>query len=262
MSWFPVDDAFHSHPKARKAGLEALGLWTVAGSHCMAYLTDGFVAEWFVKEKPRGVTLAKRLVESGLWKPGEKDGDQGWWFHDWKQECTKSHIEAARENARQRKAKSRESRVSHEAVTRDETVPSHDCLDPTQPNPTQPIKNSGYVPSEVTLGSAPTAHGTRLPDGWKPPPDVIAQMGSDYPHVNFALENAKFIDYWQGKAGKDARKADWTATWRNWIRRAAEHQQPRVVNGNHGPPIATSDLRVAQVQSLKNRPERRLEIEP
>jgi hypothetical protein len=31
-----------------------------------------------------------------------------------------------------------------------------------------------------------------------------------------------FADYWRGKAGADARKADWQATWRNWIRRAGE----------------------------------------
>jgi len=32
-------------------------------------------------------------------------------------------------------------------------------------------------------------------------------------------------------------------------------------NGNHGPPIATSDLRVAQVQALKSVPSQRLELE-
>src|SRR5690606_5110201 len=30
-----------------------------------------------------------------------------------------------------------------------------------------------------------------------------------------------FRDYWHGVAGAAARKADWPATWRNWIRRAA-----------------------------------------
>ena len=32
-------------------------------------------------------------------------------------------------------------------------------------------------------------------------------------------EAACFADHWHGKAGADARKADWEATWRNWIRR-------------------------------------------
>ncbi|WP_254427621.1 hypothetical protein [Mycolicibacterium conceptionense] len=133
MSWFPVDDAFHSHPKARKAGMEAVGLWTLAGSHCMAYLTDGFVADWWVKEKPKGPTLARRLVNAELWRVGEKGDEKGFWFHDWKPECTKAHVLAAREKARQRKAKSRESQ-RESRVTDD--VSSASCLVPTQPNPT------------------------------------------------------------------------------------------------------------------------------
>lgn len=136
MSWFPVDDAFHSHPKARKAGMEAVGLWTLAGSHCMAYLTDGFVAEWWVKEKPKGPTLARRLVSAELWRVGEKEGEKGFWFHDWKPECTKAHVLEARKKARERKQKSRESQ-RESRVTDD--VSSASCLVPTQPNPTQPI---------------------------------------------------------------------------------------------------------------------------
>lgn len=48
------------------------------------------------------------------------------------------------------------------------------------------------------------------------------------PWAEFCLENRKdldpqktferFSDYWKAKAGKDACKLDWFATWRNWIR--------------------------------------------
>lgn len=147
MSWFPVDDAFHSHPKARKAGMEAVGLWTLAGSHCMAYLTDGFVADWWVKDKPKGVPLAKRLVAAGLWTVGECDAEQGFWFHDWKPECTKAHVLAAREKARLRKAKQRESQG--ESRVTDGVSPAS-CLVPTQPNPTQPINPLVDLGGEVT----------------------------------------------------------------------------------------------------------------
>lgn len=155
MSWFPVDDGAHSHPKMRRAGLESLGLWAVSGSFCMAYLTDGFVPQWFVKQWPRGLVLAKRLVEAGLWTVGERDGESGWWFHDWKPECTKERVEAAREQARIRKQKSREqqreqkrdrtqdsadlSRVTDTVTGR---VTGRDCLVPAQPSPAQPISTS------------------------------------------------------------------------------------------------------------------------
>jgi hypothetical protein len=172
MSWFPVDDAAHSHPKMRHAGLEAVGLWVVSGSFCMAYLTDGFVPEWFVKEKPRGITLAKRLVEAGLWRAGENGKETGWWFHDWKPECTKAEIQKAREKARLRKQKSRE--LHADAVrpvtrdeTRDDTVSSRGCLGPTQPNPTQPINplvtSSGRVTESNARDAPPTCR--RHPNG-------------------------------------------------------------------------------------------------
>lgn len=136
MPWFPVDDAFHSHPKARKAGLEAIGLWAVSGSFCMAYLTDGFVPEWFVREKPRGVTLAKRLIEANLWRLSECNGERGYQFHDWKPECTKAHVMDVREKARLRKAKSRESQQESRVTAAGQDV---GVLGFTQPNPTQPI---------------------------------------------------------------------------------------------------------------------------
>jgi hypothetical protein len=39
---------------------------------------------------------------------------------------------------------------------------------------------------------------------------------------------AAFTDYWQARAGKEACKLDWDATWRNWVRK---EPQTRRVNG-------------------------------
>lgn len=80
---------------------------------------------------------------------------------------------------------------------------------------------------------APRTRGTRLPDSWMPAANVVARMRSDHPHIDLKAEHAKFLDYWHAKAGKDARKTDWDATFRNWIRRAAE-QHPRAPNGVNG----------------------------
>lgn len=117
MPWFKVDDTFHSHPKPRRSGLACVGLWTVSGSHCMAYKTDGFVPEWFVISWPKGKQLAATLVNEGLWKPDIKDGETGWQFHDWVHyQPTSDEIEAdrvyARERQRRRRAKLREARAA------------------------------------------------------------------------------------------------------------------------------------------------------
>ena len=41
MTWFKVDDGIHSHPKFLDVSLAAVGLWTMCGAWCSAYLTDG-----------------------------------------------------------------------------------------------------------------------------------------------------------------------------------------------------------------------------
>lgn len=69
MPWFNTDDKLHSHPKSRAAGLEALGLWLLAGCHSVAVRNPGFASSEYVYSFPRGRTLAKRLVRAGFWEP-------------------------------------------------------------------------------------------------------------------------------------------------------------------------------------------------
>lgn len=75
----------------------------------------------------------------------------------------------------------------------------------------------------------PRKRGSRLPkplelsDEWKAEAQRVA------PQVDHRKEFDKFCDHWWGKAGKDATKDDWLATWRNWVRRAAEFAPPKVV---------------------------------
>lgn len=61
---------------------------------------------------------------------------------------------------------------------------------------------------------------TRLPEDWAPTPDQIAWARSERKDINPATEASKFRDYWIAKAGRDASKLDWDATWRNWVRNA------------------------------------------
>ncbi len=108
MPWFRVDDTLHSHPKSRQVGLPAVGLWTLAGSYCMAYKADGFVPEWFVASWPGGRKLADQLVKAGQWEPGSKGDESGWYFHDWHDyQPSADEIEADREHARNRQRRYR-----------------------------------------------------------------------------------------------------------------------------------------------------------
>lgn len=110
MVWFKVDDKLHSHPKSRRAGTAAMGLWALAGSHCMDYLTDGVVEVWFVESVPDGAELAGRLVASGLWH----EHPQGWVFHDWAEfQPTREKVLAEREATKARVEKHRAQRASN-----------------------------------------------------------------------------------------------------------------------------------------------------
>jgi len=69
--------------------------------------------------------------------------------------------------------------------------------------------------------------GTRLPADWALPDDwarwAIDQRPDWTPsHVRHIADC--FRDYWNAKAGQHARKTDWLATWRNWVRREADRQ--------------------------------------
>jgi hypothetical protein len=67
------------------------------------------------------------------------------------------------------------------------------------------------------------ARGARIPDDWTPSSELIDSMRREgIPDELARRELPKFCDYWAGAAGAKGRKADWDATWRNWLRRAAE----------------------------------------
>ena len=60
---------------------------------------------------------------------------------------------------------------------------------------------------------------SHLPDNC--PDDALIEWArQERPDLDIALERAKFRDHWPTLPDKKARKADWSATWRNWIRNA------------------------------------------
>ena len=108
MTWFKVDDSFHSHPKAAASSLAALGLWTAAGAWSGDHLTDGFLPDHMIPLLSRGATkLADELVAAGLWRRVKG----GYRFHDWAEyNPTAESVKTERKAARERMRKVRENR--------------------------------------------------------------------------------------------------------------------------------------------------------
>jgi hypothetical protein len=175
MSWFRVDDTLAAHPKTRRAGLAAMGLWTVAGSWSSQQLTEGFIPEWFVATWPHGKKLAAQLVAAGYWDATTIDDEPGWQFHDW----TDSNPTAEMEKERRRKARDRQRRLRERSADKREAA-FDKALDeelsrstsrvtyavsngaPTRPDPTRPITTQEGGGSHVS--SATASAPPRFPD--------------------------------------------------------------------------------------------------
>jgi hypothetical protein len=78
-----------------------------------------------------------------------------------------------------------------------------------------------------TAPSPKSPRGTALPADWTLPDDWKAWAEANRPDVDVQTVAESFRDFWIAKPGKDGRKADWQATWRNWVRnqRAQQHRQ-------------------------------------
>lgn len=76
--WGRIHRKFHDHPKVHAAGLEAVGLWTIANSWSRDNRTAGFVSDSFLSDEGLHF-LADKLVQAGLWLKVEG----GYRFKDW-----------------------------------------------------------------------------------------------------------------------------------------------------------------------------------
>lgn len=66
--------------------------------------------------------------------------------------------------------------------------------------------------------------GTRLPEPFPITDEMREWVATEGITVSQARASTeRFVDYWRGKPGKDGRKTDWVATWRNWLRRDVEN---------------------------------------
>lgn len=173
MPHFRVDDGLHSHPKARQAGLEAMGLWNMCGSYCMGYLTDGFVPEWYVKSWPKGAALAKRLVECKLWTAVNKDGEKGWQFHEFTgpgRNDTREQIEASRKKWRDKKA-----------GQRGDTPPDSPSMSPGDTSGESPPHSQGDSPrGSLRVTRNPTQPNTKTNSGYVSEDDLRSERDPEF----------------------------------------------------------------------------------
>jgi hypothetical protein len=110
--------------------------------------------------------------------------------------------------------------------------------------PTNPsLRSVERVAAPRTAKADGKGRGSRLAPDWQPSPDDRkAALAEGMPEAQVYREANKFRDYWTGRAGANGVKLDWSATWRNWVRRACEDRgwtpdaQPMARAGPPQPP--------------------------
>ena len=90
----------------------------------------------------------------------------------------------------------------------------------------EPIRNPNHKPltinheTERAKAIAPPAkRGQRLAIDWEPSDDDVAFATGL--RVDWRREADAFRDYWLSESGSRAAKLDWSAAWRNWVRRSS-----------------------------------------
>ena len=94
---------------------------------------------------------------------------------------------------------------------------SNSDADAMPPTPT-PVTPNGVVAPRKRSAATASDQGSRLPADWSLPEDWKAWCEAERPDLDPVAVGEQFRDFWVAKPGKDGRKADWQATWRNWCR--------------------------------------------
>lgn len=119
----------------------------------------------------------------------------------------------------------------------------------------EPKANPSHSHSQITPSlRSGGARGTRLSPDWEPSGETWNEIVAEFDSSDAAAqwmgrELAKFRDYWTAQPGQKGVKADWNATWRNWIRRASEYAESRR-NSGQSPAKPSAVERVRQACNL------------
>jgi hypothetical protein len=115
MPWFALDDGFDTHPKVRKAGNAAVGLFVRLGVHATKHLTEGHLDGVIVRDY--GTARNRPQADHRRHAPRTRPRlptlpaarRRGYYIHDYLDyNKSRAQIEAAREAARKRQKRPRQ----------------------------------------------------------------------------------------------------------------------------------------------------------
>lgn len=236
--------------------------------HCAKYKTDGVMdmKVWnkFGTKRDRVAFLENDVVEVDA-------ASKTVLFVDFlNHQTSRAEQEAKQNQARSAGQKGGKAKAANMAETSSET------LAPATPSASEPLSGSvAEVEVEIEVerkeqktsssaspqkAKSATTRGTRLPQDWRPSTALVESMEAECPGLNLRNEHRVFADYWQSAAGARGVKADWDATWRNWMRKAHRENGPRYTNNPGRPAVSRQDEKVQGYLAYANQPESRKEL--
>jgi hypothetical protein len=139
--------------------------------------------------------------------------NEAWELLNWEKRQFSSDTSA------QRVAKHRAAKKAAEEAARngDVTLPQRksNALDTDTDTNTDTEEKSR---AKATSKAEAKATASRLPADWSASADDIEFCKAERPDLAPAQTEQRFRDYWIAQPGVKGRKADWPATWRNWVR--------------------------------------------
>jgi hypothetical protein len=93
-----------------------------------------------------------------------------------------------------------------------------------------PPKKTTSQKTKKNTSETTSPRGARVPDPFPLTEELKEWARENAPGIGWG-EHEKFMDYWRGAPGQRGVKLDWPATWRNWMRKAAEQRGARPVSG-------------------------------
>lgn len=230
VTWFRLDEKGAFHAKVLAAKNEAYGAWCRAGQWASEHLTDGFIpadtAHTIAPER-----IWNRLVSVGLMEPhdgpgGYGDGYQIHDFLDYNPPREKVLAERKRKADNITAYRRRRGLPVSNGVSGGVTGYEPDRNHGPDPDP-DPREEDQREPPLVPPVGGKAKKGTRLPVGWTPSHEAFGvgfKLGLEAGDIE--REQESFRDYWTAMPGQRGVKLDWDATFRNWLRKAAE-RKPR-----------------------------------
>ncbi|WP_120338104.1 hypothetical protein [Cryobacterium soli] len=220
------DIAMDEHPKVMLLSDAAFRTLFEATFYSRRQLTDGFLAEGVVRRRwsPEAIAeLRANDPEKPSLYPFEKAGVAGLMIHDYdKHQTTTADIEAKREAGRKGGRAKAENAASKPVAGASEVLGQKASTTPTPPLAITETETETTTSNEVvkTPGAKAAPRGTLLPEPFMVTREMRDWAAVKVPGIDVNEATEAFVDYWRGRAGAGARKADWPATWRNSLRAA------------------------------------------